>query len=151
MKKTKSIYLIGSLANPNIPFLGNKLRNMGFTVYDQWWAPGPLADSYLKHYAKIRKLSYKETLRDVAAVHIFNFDKDLMDKSDIGIMVMSAGKSAHLELGYIMGSRKLGYILFDKEPKKIDIMYQFATDIFFNERELFKELKKLKKIEKTLK
>ena len=145
-KKTKSkkIYLMGSLANDNIPFIGNKLRNLGFFSIDDWWSPGPLADSYLKHYAKIRGLNYKETLNTYAAKHIYDFDKGLMDEADIGVLVMPAGKSAHLELGYFIGTGRPGYILFDKEPSRVDVMYQFATDIFFDFDSLAKVLKKIK-------
>jgi hypothetical protein len=141
-KVKKCIYLMGSLANPNIPFIGNKIRKLGFEAIDDWWSPGPLADSYLKHYAKIRKLNYKQTLETYAAKHIFNFDKGLIDKADIGILIMPAGKSAHLELGYLIGTGKPGYVLFDGEPSKIDIMYNFCTDIFFDYAGLVKELKK---------
>ena len=35
-----------------------------------------------------------------------------------------------------------GYIFFDEEPERWDVMYQFATDIFFNEQELVATLKK---------
>ncbi len=142
MKNKTKIYIMGALANPNIPFIGNKLRKLGFEVFDDWWAPGPLADSYLKHYAKIRKLNYKETLKTHAAKHIYEFDKEHIDQSDIAILVMNAGKSAHLEFGYFIGSGKPGYILFDKEPARVDVMYQFATNIFFQECDLFEELKK---------
>ena len=60
-------------------------------------------------------------------------------------MIMPTGKSGHLELGWALGQGKRGYILFDKEPKRVDIMYQFATDIFFNFQELLTELKKKKR------
>lgn len=133
---------MGALANQNIPFIANKIRELGFEAFDDWWAPGPLADSYLRHYAKIRGLNYKETLKTYAAKHIYKFDKKHLDSSDICLLVMSAGKSAHLEFGYFIGCGKPGYVLFDKEPSKIDIMYQFATDIFFNFDELVVELKK---------
>ena len=141
--KRKSIYLIGSLANPKIPYFGNELRELGFEVYDQWWAPGPLADSYWRHYTKIRKMSYKDALNDLAAKHIFEFDKGLIDQSNIVVLLMNGGRSAHLELGYAIGMGKKGYILFDKEPKRYDVMYQFATDIFFNKDDLFDKLKEL--------
>lgn len=146
--QNKRIYLVGSLANDNIPFIGNKLRELGFEVVDDWWSPGNLADSYLKHYAKIRGLNYKQTLQTYAAQHIFEFDKELMDNSDICVLVMKAGRSAHMEFGYFRGCGKPGYILFDKEPSRVDIMYQFATDIFFNIDDLIKELKQHKKNEK---
>jgi hypothetical protein len=54
---------------------------------------------------------------------------------------MPAGKSGHLELGYMLGQGKRGYVLFDKEPERWDIMYQFATDDFFCKEELVAELK----------
>lgn len=141
--KQKSVYLIGSLANSNIPHLGNEIRKLGFEVFDQWWSPGPLADSYLSHYAKIRGMTFKETLNDYAAKHIFEFDKFHLDRCDIAVLAMPAGKSGHLELGFFIGRGKPGYILFDKEPNKIDIMLQFATEIFFKHEDLFAELKQL--------
>lgn len=138
----KSVYVMGALANPEIPFIGNKIRRLGFIVYDNWWASGYDADSYLRHYTTIKKLNYKQTLQDPAAVNTYNFDKNLMDKSNIAVLIMPAGKSAHLELGYFIGTGKPGYVLFDKVPSKIDIMYQFAVDIFFEFNELAEELKK---------
>ena len=59
-------------------------------------------------------------------------------------MLMPAGKSGHLELGYARGKNKPGFILFDKEPERVDVMYQFATDVFFSQEELFAELEKYK-------
>jgi nucleoside 2-deoxyribosyltransferase len=53
---------------------------------------------------------------------------------------MPAGKSGHLELGYMVGCGKPGYILFDKEPERLDQMVQFATDIFFDAKELGRHL-----------
>jgi hypothetical protein len=57
---------------------------------------------------------------------------------------MKAGKSAHLELGYILGKGKKGFILFESEPARWDVMYQFASGIFFSKKDLFKQLKKEK-------
>jgi hypothetical protein len=55
---------------------------------------------------------------------------------------MPCGKSGHLELGYSIGKGKLGYILFPREPKRIDVMYQFATDLCFSTDELVRVLRK---------
>ena len=143
-KHSTSIYLIGSLANPNIPHFANELREKGYEVFDEWWSPGPLADAYLLDYAKKRNLNYKETLNTYAAKHIFEFDKCHIDLCDIVVMLMKAGKSAHLELGYAIGTGKPGFILFDKEPDRVDVMYQFSTDIFFSKEDLFQRLEKYK-------
>lgn len=141
--KAKKVYLIGALANPEIPFIGNRLRALGFEVFDEWWSVGPLADSYLKQYARIRGLSYRELLNNAAAKNIYDFDKRHIDQCDIAVMVMKCGRSAHLELGYVIGQGKPGFILFDSTPARVDIMYKFATDILFSERELHTALRKI--------
>lgn len=140
-KTIKCVYLIGSLANPAIPLIGNRIRNLGFEVFDQWWAPGPYADSYWRHYTKIRKLTFKEALNDYAGKHIFNFDHFHLNRADIALMICPAGRSCHMEFGYSIGKGKKGFILFESEPTRYDVMYGFATDIFFNEKELLKRLK----------
>lgn len=136
------IYLIGSLRNPQVPRLANWLRRRGLNVFDQWFAPGPHADDLWRDYTKLRGQSYKEALNDYAAKHIFQFDKHHIDRCSVGVMLMPAGKSGHLELGYMIGCGKPGFILFDKEPKRYDVMVQFATDVFFSKEELLKTLKR---------
>lgn len=138
------VYLIGSLKNRDkvIP-MSKKLRKLGFKeVFDDWIAPGPNADDHWRDYEKKRGRTYGEALKGWAATHIFEFDSFHIDRSDLGIMYMPCGKSGHLELGVILGSGKRGYILFDKEPERWDVMYQFATGIFFNYEELKEELEK---------
>jgi nucleoside 2-deoxyribosyltransferase len=138
----KVIYLIGSLRNKNIPELGKKIRKKGFEVFDDWFSPGPEADDFWRKYEKVRGSTYKEALNNWAAKHIFEFDKFHIDRADIGIMLMPAGKSGHLELGYMIGQGKPCYILFDEEPERWDIMVSFAKDIYFKEEDLLKELEK---------
>ena len=148
-KQKRMIYIVGSLRNENIPVIANKLReaNPEWEVFDSWYSPGPKADDYLRDYCKGKGLSYKEILQDWAATHIFEFDhKHIMRSTDI-VMIMPAGKSGHLELGYARGKGKRGYILFDEEPERVDVMYQFATDVFFDFDELVAELKKHDKVE----
>ena len=147
MEKNKPvIYLIGSLRNEKIPELAKKIRqlNLDYEVFDDWFSPGPEADDFWRKYEKIRGSTYREALNNYAARHIFEFDKFHIDRSQIGVLYMPCGKSAHLELGYMIGSGKRGYILFDKEPERWDVMVSFATNIFFNENELFEELKRIR-------
>ena len=140
----KSVYIIGSLRNKDVPELGNVLRQAGFDAFDSWFSPGPHADDFWRDYTKARGLSYKEALKDYSATHVFEFDKHHLDRCDIAVMLMPAGKSGHLELGYFLGCGKPGYILFDKEPKRYDVMVQFATDIFFEPAHLINALKAIK-------
>jgi hypothetical protein len=139
----KTIYIVGSLRNPEIPTIGNKLRELGYDVFDDWHAGGPTADDEWLRYSKERGHSYKEALRSHAAKHVFEFDKYHLDRADMGIMVMPAGKSGHLELGYLAGSGKPTFVLFNGEPDRWDVMYQFATGVCFSMEELENELKRL--------
>lgn len=146
MLAKKSIYLIGSLADNRIPHFAQELRKLDFIVYDQWWAPGPLADSYWRNYIQIRKLNYRDALHDLAGKHIFEFDRGLIDAADAVVVLakQKLGISASLELGYARGKGKEGYILFDSEPRRYDVMMAFASDIFFDKKQLFKTLRKFK-------
>lgn len=145
MKKKKSkqlsIYIIGSLRNNKVPILAEALRKDGYDVFDDWYSVGPDADDYFRDWTKYRKLTYKEALKTHAAKHIFEFDKTNIDRCDVGVMLMPSGKSGHLELGYMKGTGKKTFILFDKTPKRYDIMVQFADEIFFDLTELKKRLR----------
>lgn len=137
------IYLIGSLRNQEIPKLARRLREeLNVEVFDDWFSPGPKADDFWRDFEHVRGSSYKQALGSYAATHVYEFDKHHIDRLPIVVMCMPAGKSGHLELGYKLGKGDLGYIFFDAEPERWDVMYQFATDLFFNEKELVDELKK---------
>lgn len=147
-KDKKMIYVIGSLRNQNIPLIANKLRKLGFEVFDDWFSPGPEADDFWRNYEKVRGSTYKQALNNWAGKHVYEFDKFHIDRANIGIMVMPAGKSGHLEIGYMIGQGKPCFILFDEEPERWDVMYQFSQEnggaICFNFEELQEELLKLK-------
>ena len=136
----KVVYLIGSLRNPKITELAKSIRKVGFEVFDDWMAAGPTADDAWRDYEKQRGHSYGEALCGHAAKHVFAFDYKHLLRCDIAVLLMPAGKSGHLELGWCLGKGKPGFILFDKEPERYDVMYQFAHGIFFKERALLKRL-----------
>jgi hypothetical protein len=144
----KVIYLIGSLKNEKIPHIANKLRELGFEVFDDWFSPGPEADDFWRNYEKVKGSTYKQALNGYAGKHIFEFDDFHVQRAHIGVMCMPAGKSGHLELGVMMGSGKPGFVYFEEEPERWDVMYQFAMksggDICFSFDELKEALLKLK-------
>ncbi|KKN82278.1 hypothetical protein LCGC14_0310910 [marine sediment metagenome] len=134
------IYLIGSLRNPAVPLLGNELRKLGFEVFDEWFGAGPEADDYWQKYEQTRGRHYKEALYGLEAENIYLFDRRNLDASDLAVMLLPAGKSGHIEFGYAIGQGKPGYILFDEEPERWDVMYQFASGVFFNQQELLSSI-----------
>lgn len=128
--RVEKIYLIGSLRCERVPETAAILRNEGYWVYDDWYATGPEADDYWKRYSQARGHTFKAALSGWAATHTYQNDKYHLDEVDTGVLVMPAGKSAHLELGYLIGQGKRGYILLDPEVDRWDVMYKFATDVF---------------------
>ena len=130
------IYLIGALKNREIPVIGKLLREDGFEVFDDWHEAGPDADSYWQAGEIYRGRSYREALQGHHANCVFEFDRYHLDRSDMGILVLPAGKSGHLELGYLRGQGKPTFVLFDKEPERYDVMYKFCNEIFFNLTEM---------------
>lgn len=138
----KVIYIIGSLRNPEVPKIGTHIRNnTNLEVFDDWFAAGPIADDSWQEYEQGRGTNYGQALRGHAARHVFDFDEYHLNRSDIGLLVLPAGKSGHLELGYMIGRGKPGYVLFDKEPERWDVMYQFAKGVFFDLNSLTEELR----------
>ncbi len=137
----KSVYLIGSLRNPVVPEVAAYLRDGGFEVFDDWYAAGPEADDYWQKYETQRGHTYAEALKGYAAKHVYEFDLWHLNRCDIGVLLLPAGKSGHLELGYMIGQGKPGFVLFDKVPDRYDVMYQFAQSIAMSKEELLEQLK----------
>lgn len=133
------IYLIGSLRNPSIPALANRLREKGHEVFDDWHAAGPNADDEWKRYSQEKGQDYRLALGDFAARHVFEFDYFHLNRSEAGVLALPAGRSGHLELGYLIGRGKRGFVLLDN-PERWDVMYQFCEKIFFSEEELLNGL-----------
>ncbi len=135
------VYLIGSLRNAAVPQVAELLRNAGHEVFDSWYAAGPEADDYWRDYVRGRGLSYEEALREYAAQHVFNFDRTHLERCDVAVLLMPAGKSAHLELGWAIGRGKRGIICMDAEPDRYDVMYAFAERVCVGVEALLKVLK----------
>ena len=54
-------------------------------------------------------------------------------RADIGLLILPTGKSGHLELGWMLGKGKKGYVYFPEgEPDRWDVMYQFADGVAFS-------------------
>jgi hypothetical protein len=146
------VYLIGSLRNDAIPTIAAKLRADGFEVFDDWYAAGPEADDYWQKYETDRGHTYEEALRGYAAQHVFKFDKHHLDTSNAVVLVLPAGKSGHLELGYAIGKGKRGFIMLapDAAPGRFDVMYAFAEAVVTDVSELARKLNEDSPFVKTM-
>lgn len=141
----QSIYVIGSLRNPEIPKIGNLLRSIGLDVFDDWYSAGERADDHWKEYEQSRGRTFKEALDGYACCHVFAFDEFHLNRVDAALLVLPAGKSGHLELGYAIGRGKRGFIYTEpnSDPNgnvnpdslRWDCMYRFAEQVFFSKEE----------------
>lgn len=123
------IYVMGSLTSQRPLEVAHALRQNGHDVFDDWKATHPLTDTAWQAYEQDRGWTFAEALKRPAAQNVFQFDKRWLDAAAMGVLVLPAGKSGHLELGYLIGCRKPGFILLDGEPEKFDVMYNFATGV----------------------
>ena len=136
----RSIYVIGALKNPSIPDVAKELRGeTGWDVFDDWHAAHPQADNEWQLYERIRGRSYEEALGSYAAQNVFQFDKKHLDEATHGILVLPAGRSGHLELGYLAGRGIKTAILLDTDYDRWDVMYAFAGIITRSLDEIVRE------------
>ena len=137
-----SVYIIGSLRNPQVPVVATALRANGIDAFDDWYTAGPEADDIWKTYELERGRGYIEALEGYHAQHVFHYDKTHLDRCDGAVLVLPAGKSCHLEFGYMIGQGKHGFVLLpENETERWDIMYAFATKVVTSIDELVSEVK----------
>ena len=134
------VYLIGSLRNPEVPKIATILRDRGIEVFDDWHAGGEKADEEWMKYEQARGRDYHQALSGHAARHTFEYDKFHLDRADVAVMVAPCGKSGHLELGYMLGAGKPGYIYMADDPERWDVMVLFATKVLRKVNGLVAEL-----------
>lgn len=127
----RTLYVIGSLRNKEVPVIAQALRRdvPGLEVFDDWFSAGPEADDHWKDYEVSRGRAFIEALAGRAARNVFRFDKANLDRCDAAVLVLPAGKSGHLELGYVAGTGKPTFILNPKDAERWDVMYNFATAV----------------------
>lgn len=136
------IYIIGSLGNPKVEEVADRLREAGLSVFDQWRAA---KGDFWADYAIRRKLPFKEAIKLDFVETAFQFDMKYLKACTAAVLVMPAGRSGGIELGWVLGQGKPGYILYDGEPERPDLMAKLATGIFFDIESLINELKLIPK------
>lgn len=138
------VYLIGALKNrERIMKIAARLRELGCEVFDDWLAAGPNADDEWQYWAKQSGLTYKEALRSHASKHVVGFDHHHLKRATHAILVLGAGKSAHLETGFIARCKdQKAFVLFEGEPGPNDrwdqmygLVFEHGGDVFMNDEE----------------
>ena len=124
-----------------VPEIGNDLRRLGFDVFDDWYSAGEKAEDAWQAYEQGRGHTFAEALDGYAAQHVFEFDQRHLNESDIGVLIMPAGKSGHLEAGFLIGKDKPVYAYLPEEPDRFDVMYSFFSGVFVEKKDLLNVVK----------
>lgn len=122
------VYLAGRLADPDIPTLTALLTKHSLDVFSEWYTPGPEADVRWRDYEQALGIDYITALQRPSAQNTYQFDKRHIDASDVMVAVLPCGKSAHLEIGYMIGKGKPVFLLMRDEPDRWDVMYNFVYE-----------------------
>lgn len=142
----RRIYVVGSLRNPEIPEVGNTLRAAGHEAFDDWYGAGPNADDHWREYEEERGRAYREALKAPAAEAIFNLDMKWLEWADTAVLVLPAGRSAHMEAGWMVGKGRELHILMPEEHGRWDVMYRMAKGIHASVRDLLTALAPVQKV-----
>lgn len=130
-----SIYVASSWRNAYQPAVVEALRAGGFTVYDfrhplpgddgfswqqvdQDWKPGDKVTLDRWHAMSSNPVARKG----------FHLDYGAMHTADGCVLVLPAGRSAHLEAGFFHGMKKQLVVLMP-EPQEPDLMYLMANAV----------------------
>lgn len=129
------VYVASSWRNEAQPTVVELIRTAGHEVYDfrhPHMGPGARDEGF--HWSNIdpewkawTPSEFRDALRHQVAKDGFRSDLVGLEWCDACVLVMPCGRSAHLELGYCIGSGKLSIILLsDGEP---ELMYGLADHL----------------------
>jgi len=134
----KKIYLASSWKNESaVKEMAAYLRGKGFEVDD-------FTDDSRGRYVfraadlpGIEKLDARSLLQHEPARRAYEQDKQMLDWADVVVLMLPAGRSAHLEAGYAKGTGKRLLIFHPVfPPGEYDVMYGFADLITDDPQEL---------------
>lgn len=124
-----NIYVASSWRNDFQPHVVERLRAAGHTVYDfknpQGAGPGTgFAWAEIDpNWRQWKVKDYLLALTHAKAQAGFESDERGMVRADACVLVLPAGRSAHVEFGWMVGRGKLGYVLLSEEGFDPDLMY----------------------------
>lgn len=130
----KKIYVASSWRNKQQQYLVNLLRELGHEVYDfKHPAPGEsgfgwsrMDENWLSWTTEI----YLKHLYYPLANRGFMLDWEAMEWADTCVLLLPSGRSAHIEAGYFIGSKKELHIVLSNEDFEPELMYKMTDFIY---------------------
>ena len=147
------IYVASSWKNTAQPGLVEELRRRGHLVYDFQHPNGRddenvwLSVSDRLGYGRALALDsltpaeFRQMLTDSEAVARFNEHFAAMRDADTCVLLLPAGRSAHVEAGYMNGLGKRVFVMDCSREATPELMYLMFDDYFHDFEELYQALK----------
>lgn len=138
------IYLASSWRNVYQPSAVIALRDAGHEVYDFRNPPNATGfqwESIDPDWKNWTAIEYRAALRTYKAHRGFFSDMTGMLWADVGILLLPSGRSAHLKLGWMAGTRKQT-IIWTRDGEEPELMALMATEICVSLREVLNLLEK---------
>jgi hypothetical protein len=126
------IYVASSWRNRYQPDVVQALVAAGHAVYD-FRKDGFGWSSIDPNWKQWTRPAYAEALKHPLAEKGFKRDRDALVQADTCVLVLPAGRSAHLEAGCFVNKRLIIYMPEEQEP---ELMYKLAEKIVFSLPEL---------------
>jgi hypothetical protein len=125
MNRPNYVYVASSWRNLQQQFVVGALHAAGLEVYD-FHNPGNGKDGFRwteidPDWMRWTPAQWRAGLATQIAQDGYGRDRAAMDRADCGVLVLPAGRSAHLEAGYMAGQGKSVYTLA-LEPVEPDLM-----------------------------
>lgn len=147
------IYVASSWRNERQPEVVKALREAGHEVYD---FRNPAEGDNGFHWSSIDPNwknwtveEYKKALSNPQAVLGFSKDYDGMMWSQVGVLVLPCGASAHTEAGWLQASGRQVLVLME-ERVEAELMYRLFRGVYSSIPELLEELKRMGNAEKSV-
>ena len=130
----RRIYVASSWRNAEQPLVVTALRDAGHEVYDFRNPPNGAGFGWEEvmprfggpHDQLVGQMDYLEALDHPRAAEGFASDFGAMKGCDTCVLVLPCGRSAHLELGWMVGAGKRTAILLDGPLVTPELMYKMV-------------------------
>lgn len=78
-------------------------------------------------YNNGNKMNLDDFIQTREAIKAYRYDKEGLDKADLGLFILPAGISTAAELGYMAGTRKMTILAGEPREDTRDIMWLFSN------------------------
>lgn len=124
------IYLASSWRNPFYFRAMEIIRDNGHYVYDwrghkdafSWDQISPLWKDWSMN-------EYLQALENPIAEKGFEADANALEDCDVCVCLLPCGRSAHLELGYMLGKQKPGIVVLMDSTFEPELMYKLCSKV----------------------